>query len=245
MRVGQLARKLGVSPSQVVTYLASQAEVVDNHPNTRLSDEQTLRVARHFAPDKVETILALPEEPATTEVPIAAAPPEEVIEPAAPVEEPAAATSPEEEASPASVPEVIKAPKIELSGLKVLGKIDLPEPKKKDPPAEAPTELPKGERPAERRPAPRGRETRPPRDQRPRKNPVALQREREAEEARRKREEELKRKKEQKAQHYYKKVKPAAPTRKAKLIHEETEDLPFEQEQPKTWWGRFIKWLNT
>ncbi len=251
MRLGQLARKLSVTPSQVLDYFASISVQVENHTNARIPDAQLARVVAHFAPERMKEILAIADEPVPSQpLPVEAeAPvePESEPAPAEPAPEPVVthAMPVEPTPEPTELPEVIKAPKVELSGLKVLGKIDLPEPKKKEPTAEAPEETTESEtvRPQERR-----RQTferRPQRPQKPRKNPVALQREREEAEARRKREEELKKQKERKAQHYYKKVKPQAPTKKVKLIDEQVDVLPEMEERPKTWWGRFMKWLNT
>jgi hypothetical protein len=90
--------------------------------------------------------------------------------------------------------EVIKAPKIALPGLKVVGRIDLPEPKKKEI-DEGSAEIVNPESTQEERPKRVDRRSSP-RDkshERPRKNTIAAQREREAREAERKRKEELER----------------------------------------------------
>ena len=158
------------------------------------------------------------------------------------VDENPAALIPESEPLPDRI-EVIKAPKVELSGLKVLGKIDLPDTKKKQ--AEAPQENSETEQPREfnrERKSPGYKKT-----QRPPKNPIALQREREALAAQQKREEELQLKKEKRTQNYLKKVKSHQPTKAAKLHREEAEEMSAAElaEPPKTLWRKFIRWLKT
>jgi hypothetical protein len=151
-------------------------------------------------------------------------------------------------------PEVIKAPKIELSGLKVVGKIELPEPKKKEPKDEEP-KIQAEDSPVEdvspnrerRKPLRRTDENRPQLNQRSVKNPIALQREREEAEAKKKREEELKRLKEKKTQHYYSKVKVNTAVRKTRREddHEEIKDTTPEPPAPTSLWGKFKRWLTT
>jgi Translation initiation factor IF-2, N-terminal region len=249
MRLGQLARKLSISSAEIVEFLASQNISIEVGANARLDDSHVARIVEKFAPSQMEEILATPkahdeikaEEPAREPEPIAPEPPAEI----APASEPALEI-PEEKI------EVIKAPKIELSGLKVLGKIELPEPKKKEVKEDqAEATLTEGEpapvapQPERRKPSPYKRESRENRPQRPRTNPIALQREREEEEAKKKRQEELKREKERKAQHYYNKVKPSTPTKKVKMINEQVEEMDALEERPKSWWGRFMRWLTT
>jgi hypothetical protein len=136
--------------------------------------------------------------------------------------------------SDAVVPEVIKAPKVELQGLKVLGKIDLPEPKKKE----------GTEQTAENRPA-RERREKKFFERREKHNPIALQREREEREAEQKRQEKLKAEKELKTKRYLNKVKPQT-AKPVRLLREDVEEMRFEEEpQPKSMLGRFWKWLRT
>ena len=144
--------------------------------------------------------------------------------------------------------ELIKAPKVELSGLKVLGKIDLPEPKKKETTPETVDAEPSPE--IEKQTHQDFRKPYPPRRERPnptqRQNPIALQREREAQEARKKRAADVERGKEKRTMHYLKKVNVAQPTKALKIAQDEPqEEAPVVIETPKTWWGRFMKWLNT
>jgi hypothetical protein len=243
MRLGQLARKLALRPSQIVDYLATKQIFPDEGSNARLSDEVTERVVLHFAPGRLNEIMAVEEkntEPAVSPEPVQEEPvitqeQEEVVA----VE--ATPTPVIEVTEEKSEVEVIKAPKVELSGLKVLGKIELPEPKKKTAPV---TELQEGtemttEGEAEKIPATEKKQRRPePRvntqrrdsyPQRPARNPIAVQRE------------------EKRTQYYLQRVKTGQPTKAAKMIDEPTESLSLKEEKPapKTWFGKFLRWLNT
>lgn len=232
MRLGQLARQLALPPDDLVTYLANREIALDSHPNTRLEDKHVEMILQHFAPGNDELPQQVQEQLPDTAEPLEAAPAED-----------------------ASPPELIKAPKVELPGLRVVGKIDLPEKKKPEPPPET-VEGTNPETPAQPEQRPERRERRaatpppgyqrrnqPPRD---RKNPIAQQREQEERERRRKLEEAREEDKERRAQYYQKRLKPQAPTKAVRLIREEFEEMPaLEPEQPKTAWGRFMRWLKT
>lgn len=261
MRLGQLARKLALRPSQIVDYLATKQIFPDEGSNARLSDEVTERVVMHFAPERLNEIMAVEEKS-----------PEPLAPPAPANEEPVTTQAVEEvvaveAASPPMMEvteekpevEIIKAPKVELSGLKVLGKIELPEPKKKTAPV---TELPEGtvvttEGEAENIPATEKKQRRlEPRvntqrrdnyPQRPARNPIAVQREEQARKEEEKRKAKLEREKEKRTQYYLQRVKTGQPTRAAKMVDEPTESLSLKEEKPapKTWFGKFLRWLNT
>lgn len=250
MRLGQLARKLGTSTSDIVQFLATKNIPIEDGINTRVEDMLVSAVVEKFAPERLaEFTQAANVHEVEPEPPVEEVQPEltETVQAEeAPVIE-AATEVPNEE--PAKI-EVIKAPKVELSGLKVLGKIDLPEPKKKEEPK---VEGEEATQPGSEAPARTGRPPRGPREQRrqresrrePRQNSIAAQREREAEEAKRKREEQLKREKERKTQHYLKNVKVAAPTKASKILREQVEELEPIEDQPKTWWGKLKRWFTT
>lgn len=136
---------------------------------------------------------------------------------------------------------LIKAPKKELPGLKVLGKVDLPEPKKK---AEQEDQKKKPER--NRRPQLS--------DEEKEKRRLKAKRKKEAYEARqekRRKEQEARRLKELKAKHYQEKL------RKAENIKQKKEVTKIEQErtqeplpvrikkEPKTLLGKWWRWMNT
>ena len=233
MRLGQLARKLNVGPNQIVEFLTTQNIVIDSGANTRLQEDYVILATRHFGPGMpVEDSL---DEAIEESVEVSSE--TESVPNTVQIEE-----SQEENVSndpPIQTAEVIKAPKIELSGLKVLGKIELPEPPKKEPePANENTSRQK-DIGKERRPRDVRRTTS--------KNPIALQREHEAREARKKREEEDKLRKERRTQNYLKKVKTPQPTKAVRIFKEETQQMSAHelQEPPKSLWGRFVKWLTT
>jgi hypothetical protein len=157
------------------------------------------------------------------------------------------------------LPDVIKAPKMELKGLTVLGKIELPGAKKKETPVEeTPAPEPAATEPEPSAEPPRTAAIPPVRrknnyrennktSERPRKNPVALKREREAREAEERRKEESTRQKEKRTQYYQNRVKPSVPTKAARMIDEplyHSSETPV-RDQPKSIWGKFLRWLTT
>lgn len=249
MRLGQLARKLALRPAEIVEFLAMHHIQIEEGSNTRIEDEHVSLIMTQFAPERlaeVNTELAAEKElQQLSEVPPQPRAVSSEVKSAGSV---SAVT--ENLETPAPIVEVIKAPKIELSGLKVLGKIELPEPKKKEQQSvesdqqlegTAPAEAQKKVKP-ERKPFAPRRE----RHERPLKNPVALQREREAMEAEKRRKANAEREKEKRTQNYLKKVKTPAPTKAAKIVKEQVEVMKEEKvDPPKTWLGRFIRWMNT
>lgn len=256
MRLGQLARKLSITSSAITDFLAAQQIAVEAGSNTRLPFEQVLQIVEHFAPDQLESI----RESLFTEPDEVVAEPQHeelVIEATAeqpqPVdelhqEEPSmlepGIVEPEGDINPVSAdsamagePDVIRAPKVELPGLKVLGKIDLPEPKKK-------TETAEGSDP-KARPGRHDKQSRRESD-RPRRNTVVAQREREAREAERKRREQAEREKEARTRKYESKVmkhrqeKPGKPA-KASQVH--ASPAKPAGPAPQGVWAKFINWL--
>jgi hypothetical protein len=231
MRLGQLSRKLGIHTSKIIDFLASKDIVINEDSNTRIEDEYVTWITQKYAPQLMaEVSNTLSEEKID---PIIHTP---FVEEVAPIEEQPTAL----EAAP--LPELIKAPKIELSGLKVLGKIEIPEKKKtattqeqSEPTLSDTTSIP------ERKKNPRKEFT-----PRPQKNPVALQREREEREAERKRKEKLQREKEKKTYNYLSRVKTQAPTKKSQYVKEQIEETASITEKvPKSLWGKFLRWLRT
>jgi hypothetical protein len=242
MRLGQLARKLALRPAEIVEILAGhQIQVVEDQ-NVKLDKAHLILVLQRFSPELQKEILN--EDRLIEEVKL---PEQSVVEePPALIQEIPPVSS---EEPPVEKPEVIKAPKVELSGLKVLGKIEIPEPKKKtvEPSPETentPLEQGKDNRPERREQQPyRGNRG----SQRPRKNPIALEREKEALEAQQKKEEQARLQKEKRTQNYLKKVKTPAPIKATRLVKEEVMEMSAAElkEPPKTLWGKFVKWLTT
>jgi hypothetical protein len=235
MRLGQLARKLSIRSSEIVEFLQTQGVILEDSSNIRVPDQHLSRIIGKFAPNlAADAMTELAAEPETNELPLTT---EVVSEPAV---EPTAEELTTEE-SKSDVSEVIKAQKVELPGLKVIGKIDLPEPKKKDPPVVDST--------SESQPAKPDRQDkgqRPDRRKAVQKNPIAKLRERDEEDMLRKREEAAKQKKELKARHYQKQIKPAAPFKKMRLVEEPVTELSSaDLNPPRTLIGKFFRWLRT
>lgn len=239
MRLGQLARKLSIRQSEIVDFLQQQNISIENGSNTRLEDSHVVLIMKQYAPTREEEFIAELANEKHTEEPM-----EEVKREVQPMPVlPESLPSSNEEK-----PEVIRVPKIELSGLKVVGKIELPEPKKKDekPVADEFPKEPTPEPKQEERPHKIDRKAiqhKKEKKQRPHVNPLALQREREAREAAEKRRIQAEREKEKRKQHYHNKVKTVRPAKPVKPSKVESVDTPSEP-QPTTWWGKFLKWLR-
>ncbi len=245
MRLGQLARKLELRPAEIVTFLAHNSIQIEEGANTRLEDDLVAMVLRKFNPNLIKEVIGETvdkQEPETLEPVVLAESISQASE-ASPVEQPEVEPDMAKETA-----EVIKAPKVALTGLKVLGKIDLPEKKKKEEQPELLTEVPQVQ-PVERTLLPRTQniQRKGNREQRARKNPIAIQREREALEAQQKREEQAEREKERKTRNYHKKVKMSPPTKAVRLVDEPVMQMSAKEleEGPKTWLGRLIKWFTT
>lgn len=230
-----------MSPSEIVQYLASRNSVIDDNANARLSDDQVSLVIGRFAPHLNEVVhveATVEPEVVTPEVVVPGADVETVVEAIA-SETPL--LDGEEGAEVLEEPELIKAPKVTLTGLKVLGKIELPEAKKKEPTIEDPREpVAESARPDRRTPDRK-------RSPRAQKNPIALQREHEMNEEMEKRKQRAAEAKERKTQNYLKKVKHSPPTKAVRMIDEPTEQLSAEElkEEPRSWLGKFVKWLSS
>ncbi|HEY5826290.1 MAG TPA: hypothetical protein VIT44_18095 [Cyclobacteriaceae bacterium] len=251
MRLGQLARKLEIRPAEIVEFLSRNNITIEDGSNTRVEDDHTTLVIRHFNPALLIEAEGAPEAAKQEEViePIQPEPIQEILIEGRTEENPVSESVPamEDETSVEPI-EVIKAPKAELPGLKVLGKIELPESKKKD--VINPSDTDQGEVQSETRPA--RQERRPVRNNNRReenwKNPIALQREREAKEAEEKRKAQLELEKEKRMVHYLKKVKKTdQPVKSRKSDYEDQEEVSTQKAEvpPKTWLGKFLKWLST
>jgi len=134
MRLSQVARKLNVGTSSIVEHLADKGVEIENKPNTKIDGEQFDMLMREFqdsALDKEEAselVIGTQQQnlvinAETTE------PPKEEVE-----EEIVIKTSNKEEEADTG--------KVQLKGIKVVGKIDLDGKKKAEPVKEAPTEKP-------------------------------------------------------------------------------------------------------
>jgi hypothetical protein len=124
MRLGQLARKLALRPTDIVEFLAENNIRIPEGANARVENDHVNLIMKRFVPGWIETSQMESE------------PDEEVILPGADSEPlNSEQLNTEEQTSPTAEPvleqeltedssEVIRAPKIELSGLNVLGRID-------------------------------------------------------------------------------------------------------------------------
>jgi hypothetical protein len=235
MRLGQLARKINISPSDIESHLISAGLPAESGINTRLSADQVQLVLKKYAPEmvvmEITEIIESPEE----ETEISPAHIKEVVPPAAQMSEETDVSS-----EPEVLPDLIKAPKIELQGLKVLGKIDLPEPKKKLEP-----EVKSEEKP-EQGPATRNFSgTRNFRQQRPHRNPIEAQRLREAREAEKRKLDEARKKKELRTQAYLKTVYESKALKKSKeKVRENSGVQRVKRPVPNSFIGRIWHWLT-
>lgn len=241
MRLGQLARKLSVRPSQIVDVLAKHQQFLEDGSNAKLTDDLVKQLVLHFAPDRLNEIMAVqtqeePEPQPETEAFVA----EVVVEKVEPQPEVVVEAKPEL----ADDNETIRAPKVELAGLKVLGKIELPAPRKKEEPKA------EGENQAEQKPKrePKDKPRKPvERTEKQWRNPVAQQRDAEAREKEERRKKALEEEKERKRINYLNKIKNTQPV-KAVRLYDEADEVQVElkpEQKPRTWVGKFLKWLNT
>ena len=150
MRLGQLSRKTGIKSDEIVDFLASQDIEVKRGGNAKVDDAHLPLIYDHFniaitdepeadsdneqieeVPESVNANLDPSQEIAEFHAGIDIEEEyseEELAEIKRKLEEQKA----EYEKAPSEDRELIKAPKLNLPGLKVVGKIDLPEPKVKD-----------------------------------------------------------------------------------------------------------------
>lgn len=131
MRLGQLSRQLEISSDQIVKLISENFREVNNHPNIKISDEELQFLNDRFAPKEevVEVSQEAPqaviiEEPESLIEEIEEAPVPEFVEELRPQ---VISLEDEFNAQTESL-ETYKAEKPHLEGLKVVGKIDLPEP---------------------------------------------------------------------------------------------------------------------
>ncbi|MFT6053404.1 MAG: hypothetical protein ACJAS3_000072 [Roseivirga sp.] len=221
MRLRQLARKLEVNPNRLLEILHENGHTVENDPNVKLSDEHEELINNTIAPRKKSTPIVvdvvreyvvqekvvredvvLAEEIALTPSPEKKIVPKKIKleEPKnEKVEAPNVYSLEKEMEEKTKDVELIKAPKLKLDGLKVIGMIELPKPKlvKAE---KAPEELPEQKSKTTRVSATADRKREPVR--KPRPSPLELERRRNEKESRLKREAEEKHLKELKEQHY-------------------------------------------
>lgn len=148
MRLGQVKRTYNIETSKIVTFLKDNGVEISNHPNSKLTEEQLELVLDNLKP-KVEVIAEpITEQNINTnevkevtinkeDTKVKVETPKEIVKEEPQIgevieikkEAPKKKTV-ELETEDENI-EVIRAPKQKVEGLKVLGKIDLPEPKVK------------------------------------------------------------------------------------------------------------------
>jgi len=159
MRLGQLARKFEVSPKEIISYLKETGSTQDTlHHNSKLNEQTETLLAKHFnyveqlsedASEEIEQKLTKPEvvelEQSIEATQNELDPPlpeaklkdlqkkDEVVKEEVVIETDRLLELLESEESSVDLSKItlIKAPKKQLTGLKVVGKIELPEPKNK------------------------------------------------------------------------------------------------------------------
>ena len=225
MRIGQLARHLNISPGEIRDFIRSQGFTVDSDTNTRLDESGIRAVLNHFAPDKIDNTSTFLSEPDEKDSLVASGAP----------------NSESSEMLPDGPVETIRAPKIELQGLKVLGKIDLPEPKKKPEPAEvtmpqdSEVSKPSNFRRREQRPA------------RPWVNPLEKQRRREAREAEEEKKRILSQQKELRAAAYHSrqlKIRSTVPVKSKQEKQNSSSGQRIVKPRPTGFFARIWHWLT-
>lgn len=280
MRLGQLSRKIGVQPSRISAFLEGENYTLEAGSNSKLTEEQELLVKTHFeyAEEEVAPAIDIPiveekvpetntetikeiqsteqvEEETATIVNVLN---EEIIE--TEVVEVVNDDIPlETELTDNDAPvedEVIRAPKLKLEGLKVVGKIDLPEPKIKEDVTEAAdlTESSDAEISSPKtEDKPVRKKINQSRNRKPQKRTLTLEEKQSREErAKKRRSKQLKEKQKQlKAAHYESKMRERKPVsskkNKRKSSKGETEEYiqKVDFPAPKTLFGKFMRWLNT
>lgn len=246
-----MARKLSIKPSAIVAFMAEQSVTLEDNANTKIEDAHVRIIIHHFAPAMLEEeVTAIAEQ--VDEIQNQPNPVEDVLVAEAPIQKlsiPEHFIEDPTSDAPQELPDIIRAPKVELSGLKVLGKIELPEKKKKEESAVESISGESAESNSEQKPKNRERKTIDrKRTERPKRNPLAEARERELrEEAERKKAEEEKRK-ELRKQNYLKTRQAKVPVRTEKVkVVKEVKKSPAKKQKKESvgLFTRFMRWLTS
>lgn len=275
MRLGQLARKYGVSQQEIISQLKEMDPSYHKlGHNTKLNEQALVWLAQRL--EKDDDLISSEQAEYTTSVqspaeeqPVTPVSDDEILSPITPAEAlPETAQVPEapikeevvietdkllelleSEETPEEISKItlIKAPKRELDGLKVVGKIDLPTPKAKSSGKNMETKESK-EASATRS----GKQSDQLTDEEKEKRRLRAKRKKEAYEARqekRRKAKEKQRRKEMNRARYQQKLqrsKSVAPKTKSQVqeMPDQTE-APTSTPPPKTLLGKFWRWLNT
>jgi hypothetical protein len=242
MRLAQLARKASLKTSEIVNFLASKNITIEDNANTKIDEVQVKIILVHFAPHLLElptTVLEQPEE-------VFIAKPESIIEvenvePPIIDELPTISTITREELID-SLPDIIRAPKVELSGLKVIGKIELPEKVKTEKPIVGNSESSEvATPPLSKKIQSSYREKQ---RVRPTKNNIAAIREQQEQVEAEKRKLALEQRKEIRKQNYFKKRASNIQPKKVKLEEKPVAVVEKKKmDKNQSVWNRFFNWL--
>lgn len=137
MRLSQMARKLGLTQNSIIEFLKDKGHDVPEGGNAKLTEEQVTALYKEHNitvftdPEEIkdleaEEVTEVQAEEVPIETPTAVETTDDIIETKA--EEDTEKAEPAKEEADV---EVIRVKKVKLEGIKVLGKIDLPEPKPK------------------------------------------------------------------------------------------------------------------
>lgn len=266
MRLTTLARKIGITPSQLINFLEKHQIEVTNGLNTKVTDETIAIIYNEFEIRTEEAIKNAPVpvvEPVVTEaaepVPdpelILAEPPVEQVE-----AEPVVAVIPPREVRTGTVDDLeagdaldiehIKVKKVKLEGIKVIGKIDLPAKPVKSAPAEQPSES-EEVRPAKVEPTPkmpRSEYRKPDHRQRPERKTLSYEEKLRQEDIARERDrlKKVQAEKEKKQRFYEKHIAPKTPKKSPKK-HPVVDKTVKVKQKPVTYKNplqRFWAWIN-
>lgn len=276
MRLGQLSRKIGVQPSRISTFLEEKNYTLEAGSNSKLTEEQGELIKAHFDYVEEETVPAVNNTELNKEiVPIVdVLQKEEATKKAEPLEDGEETSESDtreiiekelvaeinneknveelEYATETDEDKVIRAPKLKLEGLKVVGKIDLPEPKVKEEvtPTTDNTETPTVK--VKEKPVRRKINQHKNHNTRPQKRTLTLEEKRAKKERERKRrnKEASAKKKQMKMAHYESKMRERELTSpkksKRKTVKNEQQNTPeMTSPVPKSLFGKFLHWLNT
>lgn len=274
MRLGQLSRKLNVKSGEIIARVEKKFDVtIKDHPNCKIPDEFLVDLLSHFEDNRPSTEKELVVE--EVEEKNAETPSVESVEEEKKVADSSENEAPNtnEEISASNLQEddheliieegVIKAPKPEIEGVKVVGKIDLPEPKKESEEekdrenneTDSADSSESSDRTEEKektvRSRAQGKKNRP---KRKTKEVLSHEEKKKREEARYRKEQEAKKKREKelKRKNYEKLMQEKAASVTSKKSSKRKKKRPTKstkreamKEEPKTLWGKFMRWLNT
>jgi len=264
MRLAQAARTLSITTEDIIDFLEIRGIVIEKDSNTKLEEEAIKLLYQHFEieeEDATEARTPKEEEPPLPALELLIAPlpadPTVIISdelgeeiyflqyppPAPPQAPPGAELLEDDDEGEESKDElVIKAPKVELKGLNVVGKIDLPEPKPK--PEKEQKDEPKAKK-THSKPRPKKSTKRKGKRE---LSPAEIRKREEQREARKQKRIE-KEKKEKREQFYKDKIlvpKQLEQKRKSKKKKKIVKEInPVQKPKPKTILGKFWRWLNT